>query len=245
MATTSIPYLFEQIEAENWRFYKIFNASGQLMKDQINEDFSQEDVFNDLKRFFEHNDGTFRIEFRSTKTATQKGRKISYTVRNSASSAGIGSISSPMLGDTSGLYISWIQSLQAQNLQLMQQLNAQTIGALNDSHSKDIEILKRDLKPKDDNSSAMIQQTIAAVSQMFSGRTVGVAGIGEDYEQADAYDQNPNMSEEDKKINKAVVSLKANDPEFADHIALLAKLCRDNNQMYMTLANQLSGLVGN
>ena len=231
MNLTNIKYLFDLIDKDKLIFFTIYDAKGSAMRDQCNDNYTVSDSKNDLEQFLEYNSGVFRVEFRKTKSNTPTTKTFSFTIDNQQEAQRETPMGNPFGG---GDPMGAIAAKDGEITTLRNQILADSIANMNKMHEMQMEMLRKDLKSGDGDNAELMKAGLAALTGMFgSGQSVGVSGLGAvDTLNEVSPKSNNTMTDNNKKINAAVVMLINNDPNFADNIQALANLSENNSMVY-------------
>ena len=239
MNLTNTKYLFDLMEREKFQFFSVYNASGAIMRDQCDENYSVADAMEDLRHFLEFNSGVFRVEFRKTKNNTAQTKNYSFTIDNFKE---VAKDSTPMMGLNGGIaggeLMGVIQQKDEKIDKLQSEMFAQVIGSLQKQHELQMEVFKNSMN-KDTGNEALLQAALAAISGMFGGgQNIALSGL----EEVQETQEKPLVDDKRKKINNAVVRLMKADMNFAENITKLADMADQQPMIYSMAIEKLRNL---
>lgn len=233
MNKSSKEYILNEAQREGYKFFCIYNASGECVKDQQNANYTPDQAKEDIERFFKHNTGIYRIEFRKAPKRNTNSQKFSFTVdlqEETEQPQQIGNI--PGMSESTLFDMLREKDQTISNLQ--SQLNTQAIQGLQARNELQMDLLRKELKEGQDKSGEMMMQAIQALNGMFGSSNIGLTGLEQEAPTMEA------QTDEKTAINKAVVKLIRLDKNFAANVSKLAKLAEEKPDIYKMAVSQLS-----
>ena len=234
MNKTSKEYILSEAEKEGYKFFSIYNASGDIVKDQQNSNYSPSQAREDIERFFKHNTGIYRIEFRKAAKRTAAGQRYSFTVDITDEQPEPKGFNGIPGGIGESNLFDLIREKDQEIRRLQSELNTQAISGIQKSNDLQMELLRKEMAESKDKTGEMLMQIIPALNGMFGSTNIGVTGLDEV--------EAPPQTGEKEQINKAVVKLMRLDSNFANNISKLAELADKKPDLYKMAVTQLSNL---
>jgi len=249
MAKTTLTYLLSIMEAQpEMIHFRITDGSDNVVYDQQNCEFDSEKAINEIKRFFDHNEGVYTIFLRNKRTKIGNGyremggytvvntRELPATPKQQVMMNGPGQIDQGFnaFGGSSDIQ-SLINQMQRKD-ERIQELIQNNFLALMEEKNKQFDLKLEMLKSQTANpNSAFDQAALTALTGLFGGGGGGINinGIG---------DAPVMESLTTTKLNAAINKLMKLDYNFVANIEKLAELAEQKPTLYKMAVNQLMNL---
>ena len=221
---TNIEKIFEIMEREKMRCYTVVGADRNLMFKNMDVDITIAEAINRLRSDLKSVEGLVTVKI-NEKPANMGGNTRNFHTFEIV--LGTAQANAPQQ------QINGVGGLSREDVDRAVQENTERL-LIQFQKDQEIERLKRELKEAKEGSPLdnIIGSLAPILMQKFGGGAPAIAGVTDTPEQTDQAMQR-------QQINQAFNRLVLVDPNFAEHITLLADLAENNPQMYKMAINQL------
>jgi hypothetical protein len=245
MSKVNIKYAFKQMIEQGFSYFTIKDMAGQIVMQQRNDDMSPQGAVDAIKDFMKHSDGMFQIEARTKNPGVgNNGIRRHFTVSTEdlveerkprERHEGISGHPGPYdRGNVSQRdFLSLYEEAKRENEKLHRELQEAKLTHLKDLNEANMKFLslQNDFN-REKESDKITGLATSVLGSMFGGGMTpsapAINGIGDNSPEVDL----GISPAEEARLEQALKTLAANDPNFVSNLEKLAKLCSSNKAMY-------------